>query len=218
MESTETMGFMKQLLIALLAVDVVVFGVSILYVRRTLSNPIRQLTDAADALARGDFEAAALQRVNTSNAGADDGNAVNNEVVMMSRSFGQLQRIIEETFNELQRVSSGLETGDLDSDVRSDWSGIYGDVMRGLSTGIGQLNSSFRQIRSVSEGLQQGTVEQSIDTDQPGEYGDVLSGLDSGTNQLSESFEQISTASQGIKTASLIRTSTPIIPVPTELC
>ena len=202
-ESTETMGFMQQLLVALLAVDVVVFGVSILYVRRTLSTPIRQLADAADALAKGDFGAAALQQVDTSDAGTDDGNAVNNEVAMMTGSFGQLQRAIEGTFDELQQVSNGLEAGKLDSDVRTDWSGTYGDVMRSLSTGIGQLNSSFEEIRTVSEGLQEGTIDQSIDADQPGEYGDVLNGLDSGTNQLSESFEQISTASQGLKNGRL---------------
>jgi methyl-accepting chemotaxis protein len=203
--STAKMGFMQQLLLGLFGVDIVVFGLSILYARRTLSNPIQELADAADALAGGEFGATALQQVSASNAVADRSGKVNDEVTLMAGSFEEMQGILQQTFGQLQAVSDGLETGTLDVDIQTDAPGVYGEVMDSLDEGAVQMRASFEEIQTISDDLRNGTLDHSIDTDRPGTYGVVLSDLSEGTTQLSNSFEQISTASEGLKEGQLDR-------------
>ncbi|MEF8782429.1 MAG: methyl-accepting chemotaxis protein [Haloarculaceae archaeon] len=203
--STAKMGFMKQLLLGLFGVDIGVFAVSILYARRTLSNPIQELADAADALAEGQFGATALQGVRTSNAATDRSGKVNDEVTLMAGSFDELQGILQQTFDQLQAVSDGLETGTLDADIQTGAPGVYGEVMDGLDEGAAQMRGSFQEIQEISDDLRNGTLDQNIETDRPGTYGVVLSDLSEATRQLSNSFEQISTASEGLKEGQLDR-------------
>ena len=201
--SSSRIAFMKQLLIGLLVVDLVVFVVSIFYARRVLSTPIQQLADAADALANGEFEATALQRVSTAHTGTGEAEPVNDEVTAMAGSFDELRTVLRGTFDELRSVSDGLETGAFEDDLRTDLPGVYGEVMGGLETGTVQLRTSFEEIRIVSEELQNGAFDYEVDTDRPGTYGAVLTDLSAGTAQLSDSFDQIATASEGLRTGDL---------------
>jgi methyl-accepting chemotaxis protein len=201
--SSSRIAFMKQLLIGLLAVDIIVFVISIFYARRVLSSPIQQLADAADALANGDFEASALKQVSTAEAELHGSEQANDEVTTMGRSFEELQTVLRGTFDELQSVSDGLETGAFDDDIRTDLPGVYGEVMSSLETGTAQLRTSFEEIETISEDLQCGEFDYEIDTDRPGTYGAVLTDLSAGTVQLSDSFDQISTASEGLRTGDL---------------
>jgi methyl-accepting chemotaxis protein len=203
--SSSRIAFMKQLLVGLLVVDVIVFVISILYARRVLSDPIQQLADAADALAKGEFGASALQHVGTADTETDGGEKVNDEVTAMAGSFDELQTVLRGTFDELQSVSDGLETGAFEDDVRTDLPGVYGEVMGSLETGTDQLRTSFDEIESISEDLQDGEFDYEIDTDRPGTYGAVLTDLSAGTAQLSDSFDQISTASEGLRNGDLDR-------------
>jgi methyl-accepting chemotaxis protein len=203
--STAKIGFMKQLLLGLLAVDIVVFAISILFARRVLATPVERLADAADALARGEFDATALQQVDapdTETRSAD----INDEVTAMVRSFDELQTALRGTFDELKAVSRGLETGEFDGDLRTDLPGVYGDVTDNLESGTTRLRTSFQEIRAVSDNLQKGNLEYDIDTDRPGTYGAVLTDLSAGTTQLSDSFDQISAASEGLRTGDLDQT------------
>jgi methyl-accepting chemotaxis protein len=203
--SSSRIGFMKQLLVGLLVVDIIVFAFSILFARRVLSTPIQQLADAADALATGEFGAPALQEVSGSETGGGGAANVNDEVTAMAGSFDELQTALQGTFDQLQGVSEGLETGTLDDEVQTGQPGVYGEVLESLETGTGQLRTSFREIQAISEDLQNGKLEYDIATDQPGTYGAVLTDLSAGTAQLSDSFDQISTASEGLRTGDLDR-------------
>ncbi len=201
--SSSRIGFMKQLLIGLLVIDIIVFIVSIRFARRVLSDPIQELADAADALANGEFGATALQEVSTGGSGQNGTENVNDEVMSMTGSFDRLQTVLQGSFDQLRTVSEGLESGDFDDDTQTDLPGVYGDVMNSLNSGTVELQTSFQEIQSISEDLQNGELDYDIDTDRPGTYGAVLTDLSAGTAQLSDSFDQISTASEGLRTGDL---------------
>lgn len=191
--------FMQQLLLVLLAIDVVVFIGGLVYTQRVVATPIRELADTVGTLRAG--------RLGDDTGGTEtdepDGSEATDEIVRASESVAGLEQTLTEIFTRMEKLSSGLQTGEFDSDVQTTAPGTYGSVMQQLDAGTDELDRSFREIGSVSAALQAGQVDATVDTDRPGAYGDVLSELSTGMSQLSRGFDEISTASERLQAGQL---------------
>jgi methyl-accepting chemotaxis protein len=197
--SQSRMAFMQQLLLVLLAVDVIVFAGGLVYTQRVVATPIRELADTVEALRAGQFG----DNTGETDADGGDDSAATDEVLRASESVERLEQTLDEIFTRMEELSSGLQTGEFDSDVQTTAPGTYGDVMEQLDAGTDELDQSFREIRSVSVALQAGQVDATVDTDRPGAYGEVLSELSTGMGQLSRGFDEISTASERLQAGRL---------------
>jgi len=197
--SQSRMAFMQQLLLVLLAVDVVVFVGGLVYTQRVVATPIRELADTVGALRAGRFG----DDTGETDADGGDDSAATDEVLRASESVERLEQTLDEIFTRMEELSSGLQAGNFDSDVQTTAPGTYGSVMEQLDAGTDELDRSFREIRSVSAALQAGQVDATVDTDRPGAYGEVLSELSTGMGQLSRGFDEISTASERLQAGRL---------------
>ncbi|MFT4923393.1 MAG: methyl-accepting chemotaxis protein, partial [Haloarculaceae archaeon] len=162
-----------------------------LFMARRITSPVEQLQDASVAMSEGDLDSEIEDHT------ADD------ELGEMVDAFKDMQGNLRNVFADLDSVSQGLQTGDLGTELRTDYPGTYGEVMQNLDDGTDELGGSFDEIRGVSDDLKRGDLDQTIDTDRPGEYGAVLTALDDGTDQLSESFAEISSASERLSAQDL---------------
>ena len=178
----------------LLALTVLAFLAAIgigTFVTRRISPPIRQLSAAAVAASEGDLTAPADDHVET------------DEIGRMVEGFQQMQSNLRAAFDELETVASGLERGELDRSIDTDYPGAYGAVLESMAAGGDALTASFDEIRRASDGLRTGDLDRRIDVDQPGQYGETLVGLEDGTNRLESSFAQIRRASHGLRDGDL---------------
>lgn len=181
---------------SIVGLTVVAFGIAIaigLFVANRITKPITQLSTAAVAASDGDLSVEVEDHVEA------------DELGRMVDAFQEMQANQRGVFAELTTVSQGLETGNLEQDIETDYPGEYGKVIQRLESGRNQLRTSFDEIHQASNGLRDGEIDQTIVTDQPGQYGAILQNLDDGAQTLSESFAQISTASESLKTGALNR-------------
>ena len=189
--------------IEILALSVVAFIAAVgigLFVTRRITTPVEQLSTAAVAASDGDLSVQVDDHIEA------------DEIGRMVDAFRSMQDDLRGVFAELGDVSRNLEEGDVQSDVRTDFPGTYGEVMRGIDAGTDELQAGFADIREASEGIREGDFDVDIETDRPGEYGVVLTDFEAGTDQLSESFDEIGRASTDLRDGELdsdIRTDLP---------
>ena len=178
----------------LLALTVLAFLAAIAigtFVTRRISPPIRQLSAAAVAASEGDLTASVDDHVEA------------DEIGTMVDGFKRMQSNLRAVFAELETVASGLERGDLDRSIDTDYPGAYGAVLEGVAAGGDALTASFDEIQRASDGLRDGALDRQIDAEQPGQYGEALTALEDGTDQLEASFTQIRRASHGLRDGDL---------------
>lgn len=179
--------------IGLVGLTVISFVAAIsigLFVARRITTPVTQLSDAAVAASNGDLD-----------ADIDD-HVEDDELGRMVTAFKEMQTNLHGIFAELEAVGRGLEHGELERDLETDFPGTYGELMRTLDSATDQLTASFEEIREASENLEQGALDRSIDTDQPGAYGDVLADLEGGIGQLNDSLGTVREIADQVATSS----------------
>jgi len=180
-----------QLAVAGITVVAFISAIAIgLFVARRISTPIRQLSEAATAASEGDLEKEL------------DDHVENDEIGRMIEAFKGMRRDLRGVFGEIEDVSQGISKGEFESDVKTDYPGTYGRLMRNLEDGTIQLDNSFAEIQRVSNNVSENTLDQSIQTDKPGQYGAVLLSLETAVNQLNDRLVTVQQTANEVAAAS----------------
>ena len=182
------------LIIGLTAVAFVAAIVIGLFVASRLTSPIKQLSEASQAMSEGDLTAEV------------DDHLEDDELGRMSDAFQQMQANLRSVFEEIDTFSTNLAAGDDALQTRerqTDFPGTYGEIMTNLDNGATEMVGGFEEIRTASQSLKNGTLDQNIDTDRAGNYGEILTAFDDGMVALSGSFDEIATASEDLKEGQL---------------
>jgi methyl-accepting chemotaxis protein len=180
------LGFVVAAFVAAIAIG--------LFVAQRITDPIKQLSEASQAMSQGDLTTEV------------DDHVEDDELGRMSDAFRAMQTNLREVFDEVDTFSDNLAAGDDALQTRernTDFPGTYGQIMTNLDRGATEMVGGFEEIRTASADLQNGRLDQEIDTDRPGNYGEILESFDDGMTTLSASFDQIAEASEGLKDGDL---------------
>ena len=148
----------------LISIGILIIGA---YIKRTVSNPLSQLTALAQTLEQGDL---GLNRDQTVITEMDS----NDEIGILSKSFhntiGRLRNYIGEISDMLEAIAGGDLTAQITQEYVVDFSAIrtsLNDILQKLNTTVGQIVSSAEhvsggaeQMSTASQALSQGSMEQ----------------------------------------------------------
>ena len=150
--------------VVLISIGILIIGA---YIKRTVSNPLSQLTALAQTLEQGDL---GLNRDQTVITEMDS----NDEIGILSKSFhntiGRLRNYIGEISDMLEAIAGGDLTAQITQDYVGDFAAIrtsLNDILQKLNTTVGQIVSSAEhvsggaeQMSTASQALSQGSMEQ----------------------------------------------------------
>ena len=150
--------------VVLISIGILIIGA---YIKRTVSNPLSQLTALAQTLEQGDL---GLNRDQTVITEMDS----NDEIGILSKSFhntiGRLRNYIGEISDMLEAIAGGDLTAQITQEYVGDFAAIrtsLNDILQKLNTTVGQIVSSAEhvsggaeQMSTASQALSQGSMEQ----------------------------------------------------------
>ena len=150
--------------VVLISIGILIIGA---YIKRTVSNPLSQLTALAQTLEQGDL---GLNRDQTVITEMDS----NDEIGILSKSFhntiGRLRNYIGEISDMLEAIAGGDLTAQITQEYVGDFAAIrtsLNDTLQKLNTTVGQIVSSAEhvsggaeQMSTASQALSQGSMEQ----------------------------------------------------------
>ena len=150
--------------VVLISIGILIIGA---YIKRTVSNPLSQLTALAQTLEQGDL---GLNRDQTVITEMDS----NDEIGILSKSFhntiGRLRNYIGEISDMLEAIGGGDLTAQITQEYVGDFAAIrtsLNDILQKLNTTVGQIVSSAEhvsggaeQMSTASQALSQGSMEQ----------------------------------------------------------
>ena len=150
--------------VVLISTGILIIGA---YIKRTVSNPLSQLTALAQTLEQGDL---GLNRDQTVITEMDS----NDEIGILSKSFhntiGRLRNYIGEISDMLEAIAGGDLTAQITQEYVGDFAAIrtsLNDILQKLNTTVGQIVSSAEhvsggaeQMSTASQALSQGSMEQ----------------------------------------------------------
>ena len=150
--------------VVLISIGILIIGA---YIKRTVSNPLSQLTALAQTLEQGDL---GLNRDQTVITEMDS----NDEIGILSKSFhntiGRLRNYIGEISDMLEAIAGGDLTAQITQEYVGDFAAIrtsLNDILQKLNTTVGQIVSSAEHVSggaepmsTASQALSQGSMEQ----------------------------------------------------------
>ena len=167
-DSTRQMTMMIVLSIVVsLAVIVVCVLVMAGYLRRNVSGPLSEITEAAKCLERGELGLGNGKEPSV-NVSAND------EIGELSRIFGETVHRLRVYIGEIDDVLDGIADGDLSGTAKQDYVGDFmsiktsldkitsklSDTMTQIRESAGQVSAGAEQVSNSSQALAQGATEQ----------------------------------------------------------
>ncbi|MEE8389660.1 MAG: methyl-accepting chemotaxis protein [Anaerolineae bacterium] len=182
------------LLMVSISIGAAVIGLAFGYVlSRSISNPVRAVTDIALKLAAGNVELSESDR-------AEVGKIITrgDEVGDIGRAFDAMTSYFQEVIRDIVRVSRGLAEGDLSITPEAEYKGDFVQIKDGLETALSDLQQVVGDIVRVSQGLAEGTLSVTPEAEYKGDFVQIKDGLETALADLQQVVGDIVRVSRGL--------------------
>lgn len=156
-------------------VIVVCLMIMVRYLKKTVSNPLAEITSVAGRLAKGDLGLASDQEIQiTTNS--------NDEVGELAHIFQETIRRLRSYIGEISEVLNSIADGDLTASTQQNYVGDFISIKRSMDAIISRLNDTMSQIRESANQVSVGSEQVS----------DSAQALAQGATQQASSVQELS--------------------------
>ena len=175
--------FMTVLLSSLVSAGVIIVCSLIMaaFLKKTVSNPLAEITQVAGRLEEGNFGLTSGDEIKVTVHSGD-------EIGHLGQIFEETIRRLRTYIGEISSVLNSIANGDLTNDVQQHYVGDFVSIKRSMNTIVSQLNNTVSQIRASAEQVAAGSNQVS----------DSAQAMAQGAAQQASSIEELSATTSEI--------------------
>lgn len=212
--SNSKISFMQQLLLILFAFNIGVFFVGTLYGRRYIGNPIDELTQVAERLAKGDLDTDVESEVTIDAHSSVDDEKLNDELKQLVGSFAGLQNYLTTVADQAEALADQeFDAQVLNEDVPGEFGETLARMRADLQTLVDdleslneQLENKAKEYQTVMEQAAAGDLTQRMDTESESQamvnigetFNEMMAELEGTIAEIREFADQVAKSSQQV--------------------